>query len=384
LKVTGLGMPPVTFFVLRRTSMRNRRDWLVLLLVCGLIFCGACWKKSDDAAGQQSLSLAPSEGAANADPPLSPPTAPPETPKEQKENPMIVKVNGKEITRSDLDQATEVILSQYRDQIPPGQIEQARGAFRRQALESLINQTLLIQEADRQGIEPPKEAVDARLGQISGRFSSPEAFRKVLESMGISEQDFRNDVTQNLKVESLLAKKLENVAKATPEQVETFYRENPQHFKTPERVRASHILIAADPDDPPAEKAQKRERLARLQKEIQAGADFAEVARKNSDCPSKAQGGDLGYFERGNMVKPFEDVAFQLKAGEVSGIVETQFGYHLIKVVDHQKAGEVPLEEARDDIAAYLDRQNRDEAAQGYLKELRANARVEYAEGFAP
>lgn len=364
--------------------MRNRWDWLVLPLICGLILCGACWKKSDDAAGQQSLGLAPLEGAGKVDPPLSPPAASSETAKEKKENPMIVKVNGKEITRSELDQATEVILSQYRDQIPPGQIEQAKGAFRRQALESLINQTLLVQEADRQGIEPPKEAVDARLGQISGRFSSPEAFRKVLESMGISEQDFRNDVAQNLKVESLLAKKLENVAKATPEQVDAFYRENPQHFKTPERVRASHILIAADPDTPPAEKATKRDHLARLQKEIQAGADFAEVARKNSDCPSKAQGGDLGYFERGSMVKPFEDAAFELKAGEVSAIVETQFGYHLIKVEDHQKAGEVPLEEARDDIAAYLDRQNRDEAAQDYLKELRASARVEYAEGFAP
>lgn len=364
--------------------MRKILNPLVLLLACGLITCGACWKKSEDAAGQQPEGLATTDGQGSAaeSSPFSTPAA--ETPENQKENPMIVKVNGKEITRSELEQATEVILSQYRDQVPPGQIEQARGAFRRQALESLINQTLLVQEADRQGIEPPKEAVEARLGQISGRFSSPEAFRKVLESMGISEQEFRNDVTQNLKVETLLAKKLESVTKATPEQVESFYRENPQHFRTAEKVRASHILIAADQDDPPAKKAEKREKMARVQKEIQEGADFAELARKYSDCPSKAQGGDLGYFERGSMVKPFEDASFALKAGEVSGIVETQFGYHLIKVVDHQEAGEIPLEEARDDIAAYLERQNRDEAAQGYLKQLRAVARVEYAEGFAP
>lgn len=364
--------------------MRSISSRLVPVLTCVLIVCGACWKKTEDAAGRQPEGLPSLEGEGPAAVPSSVSASAAETAADQKENPMIVKVNGKEITRSELEQATEVILSQYREQVPPEQIEQARGAFRRQALESLINQTLLVQEADRQGIEPTKEAVEGRLGQISGRFSSPEAFRKVLASMGISEQEFRNDVTQNLKVETLLAKKLENVAKVTPEQVDAFYRENPQHFKTAEKVRASHILIAADADDPPAEKAEKRERLSRLQKEIQQGADFAELARKNSDCPSKGQGGDLGYFERGSMVKPFEDAAFQLQAGEVSGIVETQFGYHLIKVVDHEKAGEIPLDEARDDIAAYLERQNRDEAAQEYLKQLRAGARVEYAEGFQP
>ncbi|MBM3285717.1 MAG: hypothetical protein FJY81_07565, partial [Candidatus Aminicenantes bacterium] len=284
----------------------------------------------------------------------------------------------------EVDQAMEVLFSQYKDRVPPAEMDEAKSVFRKRALENLINQSLLLHEADREGVQPDKEALDARLNQISGRFQDPEAFQKVLASMGVSEEGFRQEVLQNLKVESLLANKMGGLKKAEKEEIDAFYREHPESFRTEEQIRASHILVASGPDDSPDARAQKRLEMSRLQGEVKKGVEFAELARQHSDCPSKAKGGDLGYFERGKMVKAFEDAAFQMKTGEVSEIVETQFGYHLIKVTDHQQPGTLTIEQVRDDIAAFLEQQNREQAVGDYLAKLRGSAKIEYAEGVQP
>jgi peptidyl-prolyl cis-trans isomerase C len=105
------------------------------------------------------------------------------------------------------------------------------------------------------------------------------------------------------------------------------------------------------------------------------------MARNHSECPSKGKGGDLGFFGRGSMVKPFEEVAFKLKKGEVGHIVETQFGFHLIKLVDRREAHKTPLEQARDTISAHLKTQKQSQALSAYLDELRQNTKINYAEG---
>ena len=120
----------------------------------------------------------------------------------------------------------------------------------------------------------------------------------------------------------------------------------------PEQVRASHILISTKPIDPNADpnqaKAQAKDKAEELLKKVKDGADFAALAKENSDCPSNAQGGDLGLFPRGQMVKPFEDAAFALKVGEISDLVETQFGYHIIKVTEHQDPNQITFREGQD------------------------------------
>jgi len=298
-----------------------------------------------------------------------------------KEDSMVVAtVNGREITGKEVDQALENFLMQNRQRIPPDQMEQAKISLRKQAVENLINQSLLIQEADQQGIEPGKEAVDARFNEITQRMPNPEEFQKVLSSMGMSEEEFRQELGQNLKIETLMEANMADIKEVTDEESAAFYREHPENFRVPEKVRASHILLSSEGDSTPEGRTQARLELSRLRGEIEKGADFGEMAGQYSDCPSKSRGGDLGFFERGQMVKEFEEAAFSMKKGEVSDIVETQFGCHLIKKTDHQEANVVPLDQARDKIVTYLGGQRKEEAMGEYLTKLRDVAKIEYTE----
>ena len=358
---------------------------LLIILVSGLVVFG-CSKREQGSTAEPAPSVTAAGPADAPDPgtPSAPVSEDSSAPAPAPDNSMAASVNGKEITRSDVDRATAVLFSQYRDRIPPERMEQAKVMLRNQALENLINKNLLMQEADREGIQVDQQAADTDFKKISDRFPNPEEFRKALTTMGVSDQDLRSEVRDNLKVEKLLDKDMAGLKKPGGEEVDAFYREHSRDFQKPERVRASHILISTAPDDTAEVKAQKRQKLSGLQGQVKQKADFAQLARENSDCPSKSQGGDLGYFERGKMVKAFDEVAFQMKPGEVSDIVETEFGYHLIKVDDHQQAGTIPLEEARGDITSFLEQQNRQKAMESYLQKLRGAAKVEYAAGMQP
>jgi peptidyl-prolyl cis-trans isomerase C len=301
-----------------------------------------------------------------------------------KENTMVVRVNDKTINVTDVDRATEILLAQYRSQIPPERVDQARTMLRKQAVENLINQRLLLMEAEKQGTQPEQKKVDERFSETVARFSSPQEFQGALNSMGLTKEAFQEEIKEDMMIETLLDGQLKDVKKVGDEEVKAFYQDNPQSFRSPEQVRASHILISVEAGVPEEQRSQKRLELAGVKGQIEKGADFGELAGKHSDCPSKARGGDLGYFERGKMVKSFEDAAFAMKVGEISEIVETQFGYHLIKVTDRQDPKEASLDEVKGQIEGFLNRQSKDKAIGEYVAGLRESAKIEYAEGFQP
>jgi len=297
---------------------------------------------------------------------------------------VVVTVNGHGITDAEVARTVEKLLVEYEDQIPDGQTEPTRPMLEKQAVESLINQRVLLQEADRQGIRADEGAVEARFREILGRFSRAEEFQQVLGAMGFSERTFREELDRNLRIEVLLEREVGEPAEVTDADVDRYYRENPGSFQVPERVRASHILISSDASEPDARRTEKRLQISRLRGELEAGGDFERLAGDHSACPSRSRGGDLGFFERGKMVKSFEDAAFSLKTGEISGIVETPFGYHLIKKTDHQEAGMLELKEIRENVASFLHRQRREQRIGGYLSRLRETATIAYAGGNGP
>jgi peptidyl-prolyl cis-trans isomerase C len=160
-------------------------------------------------------------------------------------------------------------------------------------------------------------------------------------------------------------------------EIRTFYDTHPNSFKKSEQVRASHILIKVDSQAEPSVKEEKKAKLRKIQKRLKGGEDFGVLAKEFSECPSNSKGGDLGYFGSGKMVKPFEDAAFKLKTGEVSDIVETQFGYHLIKVVDKKPASVMGYEDVKDKIGQYLKQEKTAKQLKGYIEELRKKAVIE-------
>lgn len=369
-------------------KMKKSMFELSIVLVCGLMILG-CWNKDGKTASEAPKGSLEQTKTSNENPDsqtlISEEDLASLSSSNTKEGSMtVVTINDKEIARSEVDQALEFLLMQYRGRIPPEQMSQAKPALWKQAMENLINQNLLLQEADKGEIQADKKDVDTRLEEISKRFPNPEEFQKMLDSMGMSDQDFRGEIDQNLKIEKLLSENLGESKEVTEEEIKSFYSENPENFQMPDKVRASHILITVEPEDKPEDKAQKRLEISRLKGQIDKGEDFATLAGQHSSCPSKSRGGDLGYFEKGKMVKPFEDAAFQMKTGEVSDVVETQFGFHLIKVTDHQKATVVPLEQAHDKITSFLEGQKKEQAVGDYLGKLRGEAKISYAEGVQP
>jgi peptidyl-prolyl cis-trans isomerase C len=163
----------------------------------------------------------------------------------------------------------------------------------------------------------------------------------------------------------------------TDEEGKTFYDTNPQLFQQPERVKASHILIKVDEGAAEEKKTEARKKIKEIQEKVQKGEDFAELAKTYSEGPSASRGGDLNFFARGQMVKPFEDVAFSLKPNETSDIVETKFGYHLIKVVDKQPAKKIAYADVKDRINKHLKDQKLRTERQLYFDKLKKGAKIE-------
>jgi peptidyl-prolyl cis-trans isomerase C len=293
---------------------------------------------------------------------------------------MAVKINGTVISDKEVSDEYSRMVEQLAARIPPQQLEPMQDAIKKQAVENIINRALLEQAIEREGITASQEEIDSRMDAIKSNFGSDSAFSERLATMGITAKELRQEMGAALRMEKLIDKHVGEIEEPTETELRSFYDENSERFVQPERVRASHILIKTGAGETDPEKAAKRLEAAKILGRIGEGADFAELASRHSECPSKAKGGDVGFFERGRMVKPFEDAAFTLGVGEVSDLVETQFGYHIVKVTDRQEKSSIPYETAKDDIATFLGSHKRQEAINVYTSKLRSAATIEYSE----
>jgi peptidyl-prolyl cis-trans isomerase C len=285
---------------------------------------------------------------------------------------VVARVNGEAINKADLQSAVTQLESRAGRTVPADQ----RDRVFRGVLDQLIAYRLLAQESVTRNVAVSDVDVDARAAEIRKQFPSEQVFQQTLEQQHMTEAEFRDDVRQGLRITGLIDAELAARAPVTAEQVNQFYASN--SFQQGERLRASHILIAVPENADAATKEAARAKATEILNQVKGGADFAELARQNSQDPGSApRGGDLDYFERGQMVGPFEEAAFALAAGQTSELVETRFGYHIIKVVDKQAARTIPLEEVRGRIEEYLREQNREKQTQVFIDALRTKAQVE-------
>jgi peptidyl-prolyl cis-trans isomerase C len=341
-----------------------------------LLAFAACSKSAPAAANDAQNAQTPAPaGAAPAAPGAAAPAEPAAVKPVPAQLPEVVaRVNGEAISRGDLEEAVTEIEARAGQPMPANQ----RDRVLRAVLDQLIGYRLLVQESTTRKTTVPDAELEARMGQIRSQFPSEEVFQQQLQQRKMTLEQLRADTRASMQITAMLQAELDAKTKVTPEQINDFYAKNPSAFQQGERVRASHILVRVQPNADAAEREKARVKAAGILADVKAGKDFAALAKQYSDDPgSGAKGGDLGYFERGQMVPPFEEAAFTLMPGQTSDLVQSDFGYHIIRVVDRQPGRVQPLADVRTDIENYLVGQNREQQTRLFVEALKTKGKVE-------
>jgi len=285
-------------------------------------------------------------------------------------------VNGSVITQAELDSQINMIIDRLHNSGRFPNVSEL-SQIKMQVLENLIARELLYQESQKKGFKADQEAVNAQLGTLKAQFPNEAEFQNALSRMDLTESSLRLKIKRDLAIRKLVDDEIAGKVTVSDKEIKDYYDSNPETFQTPERVRASHILIKVDPNSDESQKTEARDKISQIQKKLQKGQDFSALATEYSEGPSGPKGGDLGYFTRGQMVKPFEDAAFTMKPGEVSGMVETRFGYHLIKVTDKTPESKLSYDDVKEKLGEFLKQRKVQEEIQPYVKNLEQEAKIE-------
>ncbi len=291
---------------------------------------------------------------------------------------VVVRVNGEEITRGEILQILERAMEQVGGRVPPQQLQQVQAQMYGQIKNDLITKKLIDAAVTAANVKVDEAEVDEAIEQIRSRMPEGQTLEEALLSESTTLDELKKNIRDDLATRQFMESKTENIAEATEEEAKEFYDANPDRFAQPESVSASHILIKFAEEDTDESKAGKKAKLEEIRANILAGTvTFEDAAKENSDCPSSAQGGSLGSFGKGRMVPEFEAAAFSQEVGEVGGIVESPFGYHIIKVTEANEAGTVAFDEAKEQIERFLTNQKRQQAVGDFIKSLRDSATIE-------
>jgi peptidyl-prolyl cis-trans isomerase C len=287
------------------------------------------------------------------------------------------KVNGVGIRTATLDTAVNNFVENQK-MFGTTVKEEDKAKLKKDILNELVSAELLYQASQKAGLGDLAKDVDSQLENIKKGFGSDQEFQKVLKERGIGLKDLRADIKKGVYINAYLEKDVfSKLSPVTEEQKKQEYDGNKDKLDVPDEVRASHILIKVGEKATPEEKRSAKEKIEALRARAMSGEDFAKLAKENSEDGSAQNGGDLNYFRKGAMVKPFEDAAFGLEKDQISPVVETQFGYHVIKVMDKKPAHTLTYEEVSKDIGTFLvNKQKRDEINKT-VEALKKNAKIE-------
>lgn len=345
-----------------------KKTFVCVVLI--LLAATACRKtadapKADQQAARPASTAAQAPGTAQTDQAVKP--VPAELPA------VVARVNGEPIERAELQRAVKNLEGRAGQPVPAEQ----RNEVYRGMLDQIVSYTLLKQESAARKIAVSDADLDAQLSEMRTQFPDEQTFAKALAGQNMTIEQLKNDTRAGMQVSRMLETELSPKVSVQQKDIADFYAKNPDKFKQEESVRASHILIRVAEAADDAAKRRARQRAEDVLKKARSGADFAALAKEHSADGSAAQGGDLGYFTRGRMVPPFEQAAFAMNSGQISDVVESQFGYHIIKLADRRPARTVPLTEVSDQINQYLIEQQRQRLTEEFVAKLKSKGKIE-------
>ncbi len=347
-----------------------KTTFLMALVAAALVFTGCDEEEIAEAPAAEQVDLAQTEDL------FAQPVQP--NPLTTDPNAVVVRVNGEEITRGEIQEVMDAAMRQAGGQVPPQQLQQMQAQMYQRIRDDLITKKLMDAAIAAANVVVSEEDLAAAMDDIRSNVPPGQDLETSLAAAGTTLEELTANVKEQLATRQFLESKTEGITEATEAEAREFYDANPDRFKKPESVTASHILITTAETDTEEAKAEKKANLEKIRTDINAGTvTFEDAATANSDCPSKAQGGSLGTFGKGQMVPEFEIAAFTQDIDEVGDVVETQFGYHIIKVSKRDEAGVVSFEESEEQIMAFLTGQKKQEAVTAFIKSLRDSATIE-------
>ncbi|MDC0201195.1 peptidylprolyl isomerase [Verrucomicrobia bacterium] len=291
---------------------------------------------------------------------------------------VLATVNGKKITSADIERALRMRYGPSLDQMPAEQRANSIKQVTPRMTEELISRNLLLEAAKAAKTKTNAEELKTTLEQIKGSLPPTVKFEDYIKKMGHNEKSFEAEVAEELLINFHVQEILSAVKAPTDAELKKHYEENKESFNSKESITASHILLKTDPGSDEKVKSGKLKAIQKLREQLitAKGVGFDKLAKEHSDCPSSARGGDLGSFGRGQMVPAFEKAAFTQKIGGVGEVVETQFGYHLIKVTKKSTAGQRKFEDVKEEISRQLDAPKRQKTMQEYIASLESKAKI--------
>ncbi|MFA6567083.1 MAG: peptidylprolyl isomerase [Victivallales bacterium] len=305
---------------------------------------------------------------------------------------LVAKIGDDKITKADIVGEFKPVISMMKES---GQLNTIPAEMWKTEVKKRVNDMiaakLLLKLAEADGYKPDAAKAEEEFKKLTAQVP-PEQLAETLAKQGMTTEAIKGRIAIGLAIQKWIEDKVAANIKVSDEDAEKFYNENQERFKKPEAVRASHILIKADEIDPAKAKEMTDEQKKKASDELKQqalkkaedilaklkqGGDFAKLATENSACPSKEKGGDLGSFERGKMTPAFEKSAFSLKPGEMSDVVETEFGYHIIKTTEKNDAGITPFKDVKGFLVEGLKKQKTSQIIQEKIETEKKNKKVE-------
>jgi peptidyl-prolyl cis-trans isomerase C len=343
----------------------------VAIVLIAVALVAACKKAPADATKTAAATTATAAAGAAAGQPQGPAAAKP-VPAQLPE--ILARVNGTPIERGEFERAVKSLEAQAGGPVPPEQ----RDAIYRQMLDQLVALKLLSQECAARKVNVPDADVDGRLAQVKGQFPNEQAFTAALAERQMTPDKLKADLRQQMQAMKLVETDVAPTVTVTEADINDFYTKNPDRFHEPEAVHVTHILLRTPENADDAAKKKAKSDAQSVLAQLKKGGDFAALAKQYSQDPGSApNGGDLGFVTKGQTVPAFEQAAFAMKPGQLSGVVESPFGFHVIKMVAHRDARTVPLTEVRPQVEQFLKNQKTQEKTAAYVEKLKAKGKVQ-------
>ncbi len=315
---------------------------------------------------------------------------------------IVARVDNSIITRGDLERGKQSTQQELKDRYQSGW-EAKWNEHQKDVLRDLIDEQLLLGKGKELGITAETELVK-RLNELRQQMNleTMEDLEKAAQQQGVSFVDFKDRIKNQIIAQQVVSREVGSRVRISNEEIQKWYQDHQKDISSPEAVKLSEILVSTQPIKPPPSDKDNKEgsqpsaqlpedpnrvaeakvKAQQLLEEIRKGAKFDEVAKKSSDGPTAAQGGEIGAFRRGEMAKELEDKTFSLKPGEVSDVIRTKQGFIIFKVVDHQQAGVPPLKQIEDRIREAIYAEKLEPAARAYLTKLREEAYIDIKSGY--